>query len=412
VATAVFGSRSVAVDVRPLIPRNHTNLWAKAEQVRDALHDQLSRACQAIDIEPLLLSSSPFVYPAWVKFEAWQPVGQQATTRRSSAIITVDPKPYHEHPFELEVTYSARGKTRTIKRVKPLTDAEVQELVEHLVREGPKPSFRRFREAPLQFWREKNELVGLRRDRLAIAATLLVVIGFALVAALTLALALWAAAGFLFYRMKTRRSIVRNEGKPDTEPRSLIRVDSWQTVVFNLGREAAMVRERFVRAIESGLSPQCRFRPERVWYWSLDGKEEREQLVVTGGRGVVFCQIYNYGNDLYVGWDGHLNRGQWVEQTVSSGIDRETGSPISITRVVPGTQPTTEYDLADLSCLMEWTHAQIVKLLKQLIAEREIDQEIDFKIQRAERENVVARGAAAAEKTVANRLRKTFQRTA
>jgi len=166
VATAVFGSRSVAVDVRPLIPRNHTNLWAKAEQVRDALHDQLSRACQAIDIEPLLLSSSPFVYPAWVKFEAWQPVGQQATTRRSSAIITVDPKPYHEHPFELEVTYSARGKTRTIKRVKPLTDAEVQELVEHLVREGPKPSFRRFREAPLQFWREKNELVGLRRDRL------------------------------------------------------------------------------------------------------------------------------------------------------------------------------------------------------------------------------------------------------
>ena len=97
---------------------------------------------------------------------------------------------------------------------------------------------------------------------------------------------------------------------------------------------------------------------------------------------------------------------------MSSGIDRETGSPISITRVVPGTQPTTEYDLADLSCLMEWTHAQIVKLLKQLIAEREIDQEIDFKIQRAERENVVARGAAAAEKTVANRLRKTFQRTA
>jgi hypothetical protein len=34
---------------------------------------------------------------------------------------------------------------------------------------------------------------------------------------------------------------------------------------------------------------------------------------------------------------------------------------------------------------MEWTHTQITKVVKQLIAERKIDQEIDFKIQRSER---------------------------
>jgi hypothetical protein len=149
-----------------------------------------------------------------------------------------------------------------------------------------------------------------------------------------------------------------------------------------------------------------------VWYWGLDGKEEREQLVLVAGRGIVFCQIYEYGRDLYVGWDGHLNRGQWVEQTVASGIDKATGNPVGISRVVPGMQPTTEYDLADLSCLMEWTHAQVVKMLKQLIAEKRIDQEIDFSIQRAERQQVVASGGAAAEGGVGTRIRKAFQRTA
>lgn len=127
----------------------------------------------------------------------------------------------------------------------------------------------------------------------------------------------------------------------------------------------------------------------------------------------MFCQIYRYGQDLYVGWDGHLNRGQWVEQTVASGIDTATGNPTSISRVVPGTQPTTEYDLIDLSCLMEWTHAQIVKLLKRLGEEKKIDQEIDFKIQRAERRDVAASGAAEASDTsVASKVRKAFQRTA
>jgi hypothetical protein len=79
---------------------------------------------------------------------------------------------------------------------------------------------------------------------------------------------------------------------------------------------------------------------------------------------------------------------------------------------VPGTQPTSEYDLSDLSCLMEWTHAQIVKLLKQIIAEKKIDQEIDFKIQRAERQQVAASGAAAASDWagVTEKVRRVFQR--
>jgi hypothetical protein len=412
VATAT-APPSPAADARPIIPRNKTNLWTQAESVRDELYGHIWQSCTRAGVEPLLLKSPPNAFPAWLKFEAWQRQDDPSTTRRSSATITIDPKPYHRHPFEVEVTYSAGNKDRTYKRVALLSVQDVEQLIEHLLHKAPKPRLTRYREAPFQFWREPNKLEGLGKDILATVVGGCVVGGFLLLGLLPIALALWGLAIYLGIRIAKRNPIVRNEGKPDTEPRALVRVDSWQAVLFGVGDDVAMVRDRFLRMLNAGLGEHCRFHSERVWYWGLDGKEEREQLVLTSRRGIVFCQIYRYGNDLYVGWDGHLNRGQWVEQTVASGIDKGTRNPITICRVVPGTQPTNEYDLADLSCLMEWTHAQIVQLLKQLIAEKKIDQEIDFKIQRAERQQVVASGAAAAgDGGIAGKVRKAFQRTA
>lgn len=406
-------ARVVSTDARPIIPRNRTNLWTRAEEVRDRLCEQLAEACERASLNPLLLKSVPSTFPAWVKFEAWQPQTGVDTTERSSALVTIEPKPYHRHEFEFEVTYTGRNKTVTRKRLAAFSDEEVQSLIDRLIRGGPKPSFRRFRETPLQFWRPDNKIEGLRSDRLAILMSASIAAGFATLVLFPLAVALWGVAAYLYFQIRKRKAIVRNDGKPDSEPRSLVRVDSWQAVLFNLGGEEAMVRDRFERALQTGLVGHGRHCRERVWYWGLDGKEERDQYVLTAGRGIVFCQIYRYGQDLYVGWDGHLNRGQWVEQTVASGIDTATGNPTSISRVVPGTQPTTEYDLIDLSCLMEWTHAQIVKLLKRLGEEKKIDQEIDFKIQRAERRDVAASGAAEASDTsVASKVRKAFQRTA
>jgi hypothetical protein len=402
-----------AKDWRPIVVRNETNLWSRAEVFRDGLHEQLGRFCKDAGVEPLLLRSPPFAFPAWVKFEAWQPRTDPRDTERRSAMVVVEPKPYHSHEFELEIALSEGNKTRTITRAAPLNEAEVKALVDHLLNRARRPRFRRFRAYPFQLWREKNEIRGLERDWLGIGAVALGAAGVAFSSIfLPLALALWAVMAWLLVRMHRRTFIVRSEGKPTGEPRTLVRVDSWQTVLFDLGPEEKAMRERLRRVLESGLEERRQFREERIWYWGLDGKEEREQFILTAGRGIVFCQIYRYGRDLYFGWDGHLNRGQWVEQMIASGIDRATGSPISFSRVAPGVQPTTEYDLTDVSCLMEWTHAQITKLLKALIAEKKIDQEIDFKIQRAERREVVASGAAAADTGVATKVRKAFQRTA
>ena len=62
---------------------------------------------------------------------------------------------------------------------------------------------------------------------------------------------------------------------------------------------------------------------------------------------------------------------------------------VAVSTVVPGTQSISEYDLIDLSCLMEWTHAQLTNLAKRLLEELKIDQEIDFKIVRGERQSLL-----------------------
>lgn len=192
--------------------------------------------------------------------------------------------------------------------------------------------------------------------------------------------------------------LVRSAGKPMAEPRDLRYFDSWQTVVFGGGAGADDIRT-WALAIFKG-SQQTRFtcRVERVWYWGLDGKDEREQLVLQYKRAIVFVQIYQQGADLYVGWDAHMNVGTWIEQPFVSGIDRQTGERVRLMKVAHGSQPVTVHDLADLNCLAEWVHAQLAQIVRRYVKEQQIDQEIDFTIIRGDRKSVLADPAAAAKK--------------
>jgi hypothetical protein len=90
-------------------------------------------------------------------------------------------------------------------------------------------------------------------------------------------------------------------------------------------------------------------RVEKIWDWGLDGIVERDQIVMTLRRGWVFCQIYGYRDELYVGWDAHLNSAQRVETTVATGIDKQTRSLIRVNSVQSGEQPLTDYDVVDLN---------------------------------------------------------------
>ncbi len=392
ISTPVTGAPSPRVDAQPILVRSQQGIWSKAERIRDQLHDGLIAICKREGVTALVLKSAPFTHPAWVKFECWIRHQDPLLTERSEVIINIEPKAFHAHEFEYSLKVDDRGEIKKHAGLIRLDDEMLRALVLYLLRRGPKPSFsaHQVRRYPWQFWRSRNKVVALKIDWLGVLPVILAVIGFVTLQFGFGGLLILVGAAVTYYIARRRPRTVRSSGKPESEPRVLTWVDSWQAVVSGLGGDAAVLRERFLKALESPPIKGLKHREETIWYWGIDGKVERQQIVLSFQRGLLYCQIYRYDDELYVGWDGHLNMGQWVEKTLAQGLDRESSQLVKVNTVEPGTQQVTEYDITDLSCVMEWTHAKLTKFVKDLMEERKIDQEIDFKILRGERQKLSA----------------------
>ncbi|WP_347140450.1 hypothetical protein [Paracoccus sp. SSK6] len=183
--------------------------------------------------------------------------------------------------------------------------------------------------------------------------------------------------------------LVYNEGRPLAEPRVLALGDYWHAVLPDIGSEADSARKHFLTRIREAAHPELAAWVERVATRGAEGKEEREQVVLSFRRALVFCQFHVYGRDLYIGWDAFLNRGRWAERQLARGVDRKTGERVVINIVDPSQELLTEYDVVDLNCAIEWAHSRMTELVRQIAAEHAIDQEIDFTIQRADRSGLV-----------------------
>jgi hypothetical protein len=163
-------------------------------------------------------------------------------------------------------------------------------------------------------------------------------------------------------------------------------------MIKNLGP----ARDSVVRSVEAILQEPSSdvslgIASERIWHWGVDGKEEREQLVARFRRGIAFVHIYRYGNDLYVGWDAHVNCGDWIEVPSGAGFDKTTQELCRVNTISAGWHVPSEYDISDTNCLLEQVHAAVVKVVKLKLAEHQIDQEIDFKILREPRQSIAGR---------------------
>ena len=157
----------------------------------------------------------------------------------------------------------------------------------------------------------------------------------------------------------------------------------------DLGRSWQDVCDRLFKRLGEGSNWNIQSRVENISYLTPDGKQERQQIVLSQGRGAVFCQIYPYGDDLYIGWDAYLNYGQWVERAFARGYDSALAAPIVVNTVSPAVVRVTEYDLIDVNRLIEWVHSRVVQVVKQVMAEHKLNQEIDFKISRGERQSLL-----------------------
>jgi hypothetical protein len=180
-------------------------------------------------------------------------------------------------------------------------------------------------------------------------------------------------------------------------------------VIEGLGPDRDALREEIKREMGRAQGDRFEIATENNWVWGSDGKEEREQTVVRLRRGILFLHLYQYGENLYVGWDGHVNCGNWDEKVVTKGYEKSTGELCAVHTIAAGWHVPNEYDITDTNCLIEQVHAVVVRCVKLKVAEKRIDQEIDFKIVREARQGVAGRAEPAGSGAPPS-LRKRFLR--
>jgi hypothetical protein len=362
--------------------------------LRDKIYETVESTCREVNIQLLINKSIDFTYPAWVSLEAWLPIGVQGATHRLFCTFSIAPRPYSRFEFEVTISWERDGKKKIYGPYSPLAATDVAQWVRYLLDKGPKPNTTRLRirKSSWQIWYPNNTVRGLGWDMLGLAAAAGIIGGFLFLSVEPLVglggLVVGAICWFICWRRR-KRKIVVNPGRPVAEPRTLRLVDNWSTMANELGRDWRELRDRLFKRLGEGFKLNIQSRLENISYVTPDGKQEREQFVLSQGRGIVFCHVYPYGDDLYIGWDAHLNYGQWVESTLATGYDSTLQAPIAINTVTPGVARVTEYDLIDVNSLTEWVHSRVVQVVKQVMAEHKLDQEIDFKILRGERQSLL-----------------------
>ena len=406
-------------ELRSLVtPRTASNTLSVATALRDKLSERFLAICKQASAEVIAYSSPPLSPSAWVHFEFVLPTAHRNLSLRASCKVSVESLDFHrfEHLLTIELTEAKRRRLYT--GVIGLDDDQMRSIVEYLTApELPRaPKLPTIRQFPLQLWRPKNTIERLHPDWTVIGFGLLAFALFFFTMQLMPLVGQFVAIGIVFLlvlRSRSRKTYVLTPGKPMHDPRVLRRFDSWQANIYGLGARASEIRAELLLRLNTRTGTEAQFSvaPERIWYAGVDGKVEREQIVVGYRRALAFVHVEAHGDDLFVGWDSHVNTGTWVEQTLASGIDRETGEDVVAKRVVLGMQTPNEYDITDTSFLTEWLHAVVTKLVRLKMAEHRIDQEIDFVIQRGSRESVLhgegtAAGPARGRGFLADRLQR------
>jgi len=405
-------------DAKPLVPRTDDGIINRAEEARDRIFVWLEAYCRRKGIEPSILKSPPYNPSIWVECRAWSPTDpSRMCTDRSLFLVNIRTAPFHQYEILYDVTVSVGEFSKRHTSVCELNQSDVDRMMDVLLTGNlsqiKRARLRRLRTFPWQFWRPKNKVTALDSTFMDLPTALsylalgCLVLAGAIPFTILLAIVLFAIVVGINVARSRRRWSFRNQGKPLQEPRNLHRLDSWQTLIFEIGKEVGPVRQEVLAELRKGANSGFVVETETIWYWGVDGKEEREQLVARFRRGIAFIQIYAYGQDLFVGWDANINAGTWVEREVARGL--KSGQMFSLRTVEAGRQDYSEYDLFDTNCLVEWVHGSVVKVVKRKMAHHSIDQEIDFKIIRGDRPRP-APSVGSAAPAASSKVRKLFSR--
>lgn len=353
-------SAALEDDFSPRLERSEDAMFERVERERDAVYDVLAAALGEMNVRAELTRSSPYAAETWVQIRAWRKRENGLGTARGELSIEIEGRAGMQQPV-LRLRAQAGSRARTVTRIRTLTPLGARAAIEFML--GMQPRLRR------SHFDRYGLLFGRNRRRVVPGSRFLNYLGF---------LALLLARG---------RLVTLSEGRPLEDPRELIRMDSWQTVVIGIGDEAESVRQQVTEELLDGIHPDARVGQEDIAYLSADGSVRRRQIAVRFRRALAFVEIHGYGDDLYTDWEAYLNIGRWQE--VATGHGYADGAIVRAMSTVRSLEPLNEYDLSDANFLIEWVHACLTKVLRRVVKEQRIDQEIDFMILRADRRSVM-----------------------
>ena len=405
------------IDARPIRPISDGTPWATAVIRRDELAAAIREALQREKIEAAVFLSAIGNYPPWVRLEAWlPPAGPSKASagerERATLEIAISAKPYHEHATVVSAK-AVRGSKEIAVTDRPEFNArEASEWTRFALGRGKKPS--NYTPGRDTLWHmisgmlpfipppHRNRLEKKYRANwtgLGVLGVISALIAFAGLQTLgvrgnepagaaILLLGIMGCIGVVV-ALRRREHHISVLPQPVEMPRNLGLVDSWHAVISDIGRDFPAVHARIVRAVTDGgqgVGLVCR--TEAYTHSRPNGYEQRERLVVSKDQGMVHVHIYPFGNDVFVGWQAYLNWSRWGEtKAVSTRVS--DGHQIEFRDVTPNIYVPNQFDLIDLSSLSEFVHRRLEREIRALLKEKSIDQEIDFKIIRGDRDRAL-----------------------
>lgn len=373
--------------------RNESNSYSRAVALRDELYERMETFWSRPGIDVVGYKSPEDAPEIWVHFEFAVPQTTRNLSLRGSLQVTIERFDYHrfEHLYTVELRTDVQ--TRVVSGVIELRNRDLDSIQQYLTAEKvrPVPRFSQVRQFGWDLWRPANRVTCFGRDWLSLGLSLLALVLFLLPVGVPVGqlLGVGLFIGLWFFKSR-RKTFVLTTGRPPQDPRTLLRLDSWQASIQNLGSRADEFRQALLQRLTAGADPLFTVVPERIWHHGVDGKVEREQIVLRYRRAAGFVHIVTHGDDLYVGWDTHVNAGTWTEQQMAKGIERESGKDAVANRVVAAVMIPSEYDLMDANFLTEQLHLAVSSLVRLKMEEHKIDQAIDFTVQRESRRSVLA----------------------
>ncbi|HEY0257112.1 MAG TPA: hypothetical protein VGC39_06700 [Candidatus Methylacidiphilales bacterium] len=390
------------INGQPFLSRSKGSAIAGVLQLRDHIKAMLIAHFHKINVDALVIGSQDYAAETWVRAVCWMPADQTGKVRlRTSAQFNLRACEYCRFPAEIDLELQKGASKKKISNIVAVTEVNVETVIQFLVEpdgEIFRSDFSRCRSvvikgwAFLAFWLPRNKVKDLKRTwevTLRKYWIQYVVLGVGLIGSLyAIPLGVIFLGYALFLRFRHPQLYTSAAGKPPEEPRKLIRLDSWQTVISGLGGKAESLREELLQRLTEGASSEMTLRNDSIWEWGVDGTVERQQLVVQFRRAIGYVQVYAYGQDCYLGWEAYVNLGSWNETPVGGGVDKMTGRLVEVLGVVSGFQKLGEYDINDANYIGEWINAIVSKVAKEKVALYKIDQEIDFRIIREERNQI------------------------